>query len=492
MATRIIVKSKLFAAVIFLTAASFAAEVRFDDNGAALINPGMGWTMHYYSNVPKKYGGSMQQGDSADWFPGCSTVYLRIPWAFVEPEEGRFNWTALDTPAQRWIERGGQVAFRITCSETWLEYATPKWVFDAGAKAVRYNFGWGPDAGPRPDGKRVDPDYGDPVFLAKLDAFLAAFAARYDGRPEVAFVDIGSYGTWGEGHTHGASRVPKAKHAVYAKKHIDLHVKHFRRTHLVLSDDIAGWDSKESEPELLAYAREQGVGWRDDSIMVEPPPRSWRHAEQASLYWRSMPVVLEHQHYHESLKTKAWSSDLLLRAVEEHHASYMSIHGNPRDILDGNRAAVDAVNRRLGYRFVPERVIWPDVVVVGENAKPFEVHWRWRNAGVAPSYRPYYPCLTVKDGENRIVAVLSGDECDLSRLPVDGMQAQEFVAKFMVGRWAAPLTLAGEYDVWLSVGEADGTPRVSLPIDAEHDSHRRYRCGNIAFRSNLVDGGDAK
>ena len=83
MATRIIVKSKLFAAVIFLTAASFAAEVRFEDNGAALINPGMGWTMHYYSNVPKKYGGSMQQkkpvppmrtivnrpsrSDAADW-----------------------------------------------------------------------------------------------------------------------------------------------------------------------------------------------------------------------------------------------------------------------------------------------------------------------------------------------------------------------------------------------------------------------------------------
>ena len=50
MATRIIFRMELFAAVIFLTAASFAAEVRFEDNGAALINPGMGWTMHYYSN----------------------------------------------------------------------------------------------------------------------------------------------------------------------------------------------------------------------------------------------------------------------------------------------------------------------------------------------------------------------------------------------------------------------------------------------------------
>ena len=47
MATRIIFRTELFAAVIFLTATSFAAEVRFEDNGAALINPGMGWTMHY-------------------------------------------------------------------------------------------------------------------------------------------------------------------------------------------------------------------------------------------------------------------------------------------------------------------------------------------------------------------------------------------------------------------------------------------------------------
>ena len=130
--------------------------------------------------------------------------------------------------------------------------------------------------------------------------------------------------------------------------------------------------------------------------------------------------------------------------------------------------------------------------VIFLTAASFAAEVRFEDNGVAPSYRPYYPCLTVKDRENRIVAVLSGDGCDLSRLPVDGMQAQEFVAKFMIGRWAAPLTLAGEYDVWLSVGEADGTPRVSLPIDAEHDSHRRYRCGNIAFRSNLVDGGDAK
>ena len=112
--------------------------VRPQDDGRALVNPGMGWTMHYYSNVPRNYGSTVEPGDAMAWFPGCSVCYLRIPWAYLEPEEGVYNWSALDTPAQRWIERGGQVAFRITCSESWLEYATPKWVFDAGARGV----GW--------------------------------------------------------------------------------------------------------------------------------------------------------------------------------------------------------------------------------------------------------------------------------------------------------------------------------------------------------------
>lgn len=461
------------------------SRATFSDNGHALVNPGMGWTMHYYSNVPKNYGSLLPQGDSCEWFPGCSTVYLRLPWAYVEPEEGHFNWPALDTPAQRWIERGGQVAFRITCSEPWLEYATPKWVFDAGAKCIRYNFGFGERGGPNPNGKLVDPVYDDPIFLEKLENFVRAFAARYDGRMEEAFVDIGSYGTWGEGHTHGASRIPQGKTDIDARLHIDIWRRHFKKTWLVLSDDISGWNNPDPSPPLLSYGLKHGITWRDDSIMVQPPPNSWYHAAQAVRYWRTMPVILEHQHYHESLANNAWDPALLEKAMEDHHASFMSIHGNPYDILEGNREAIDRINRRLGYRFVPESVEWPNTVIVGENAESFEVRWRFRNAGVAPAYHPWFPCLTVKDAEDRIVAVLAGTECDLSKLEQQAdNRKKELRQTFTLGRWTAPLTLAGEYDVWLSVGEADGTPRIALPIDAEDDGHRRYRCGKIIFREN--------
>ena len=81
-------------------------KLTFTDTGEALINPQMGWTMHFYSNVPTNYGSKLEPSDSLDWFEGCSTVFLRIPWAFLEPEEGKFNWAIVDTPAQRWIAKG--------------------------------------------------------------------------------------------------------------------------------------------------------------------------------------------------------------------------------------------------------------------------------------------------------------------------------------------------------------------------------------------------
>ena len=95
------------------------------DTGQALLNPDMGWTMHFYSNIPENYGSKLEPSDTLEDFPGLSTVYLRVPWAFLEPEEGRFNWALFDTPAQRWIARGKRVAFRVTCSENWMRFATP-------------------------------------------------------------------------------------------------------------------------------------------------------------------------------------------------------------------------------------------------------------------------------------------------------------------------------------------------------------------------------
>lgn len=40
------------------------------DNGKALINPRMGWTLRFYSNITTNYGSRLAPSDTLDDFPG--------------------------------------------------------------------------------------------------------------------------------------------------------------------------------------------------------------------------------------------------------------------------------------------------------------------------------------------------------------------------------------------------------------------------------------
>ncbi len=463
--------------------------VRPRDTGEPLVNPGMGWSFAFYSNFIENYGSRLAPADTLDDWPGLSVVYLRVPWSFLEPQEGEFNWALLDTPAQRWIAKGKRIALRVTCSESWLRYATPKWVQDAGAKGVEFEFG----KGPTPGGPLWDPDYLDPVFLAKLDHFLAALARRYDGNPNVAFIDIGSFGMWGEGHTGFSSRLDAARTLAVVKRHIDLHLKHFRHTLLCLNDDVAGPATPGRHFPAMDYALARGITMRDDSILVQPPPQSWYHAQMAEAFWPRLPVVLEHEHYGSSKARGAWSGDLLLKAVEDYHASYLSIHWWPREELQENRDAIARINRRLGYRLQLREVSWPRQAPIGA---PFVVATIWANAGVAPLYGGGFWALTLKDDQGGIVAVQADDGFDLGQLqvgppdqaPVVKRQAQFVVARRLTDPQGAhaPPTQPGTYAVFVSVGSPDGTPRIALPL-AGDDGQRRYRVGEIDLTPRQAD-----
>ena len=469
-------------AIIVILCASLAAAqaervvVNPSDTGEALINPDMGWTMHYYSNVPANYGSHLAPGDTADYFPGLSTVYLRIPWAMIEPEEGKFNWAMLDTPAQRWIAKGKKVGLCITCSENWMRFATPEWVKNAGAKGVFYEFG----KGPVENGPLWDPDFGDPIFLDKLDKFLAAMARRYDGNPDVAFIDIGSYGLWGEGHTHMTSQVPEDKADKIVRQHIDLYVKNFPHTLLNVDDDIVGHDKPGRHFPLTDYAISKGVTLRDDSIMVQPPPNSWYHAEMAQDFWPKWPVILEHEHYGGSKARGIWGDgSLLLKAVEEYHASYMSIHWDPRVEYDENKDLIRRINLRMDYRLQLREMSWPKSVSIGQC---FKVTSKWANAGVAPCYPGGFMALTLKDEKGGLISVLADESLNMRDLevgPPDQSPVKAHESEFTIGAFA-PVTPPGTYDVYVSVGKRDGTPVIALPLPND-DGQRRYKFGEITL-----------
>jgi hypothetical protein len=446
------------------------------DHGRALVNPQMGWTMHFYSNIITNYGSKLEPQDTLDDFPGLSCAYLRVPWSFLEPQEGQFNWSLLDTPAQRWIDKGKQIALRISSTESWMRWATPEWVHAAGAKGYNFTVGKGVD----PNGPFWEPDYKDPVFLEKLDNFLAAMARRYDGNPNVAFIDIGSFGVWGEGHSWASSKLPFDDEA--RKIHVDLYCKHFKKTLLAISDDFAGPSEPGRHFPITDYALSKGVTLRDDSICVQPPPKSWFHAEMAQEFWPKLPVILEHEHYGPSKKRNAWGDgSLLLKAVEEYHASYMSIHWWPRILLDENRDIIEKINRRMGYRIQLKKATFPTRIPLSE---PFTITSTWANAGVSPCYPGGFVAFTLKNEHGGIVAAFCDESFDVRELPVGPpgeAPAKTIRSTFAVAMKTygyAPNTQPGTYDLYVSVGTRDGTPVIALPHEND-DGHRRYKLAAI-------------
>jgi len=449
--------------------------VRPQDTGAALENPGMGWGFHYYSNIPTNYGSKLAASDSLEDIPGLTHIYFRLPWAYLQPQPDLFDWSVLDTPAQRWTDKGKKIAIRISCCESWMRYATPRWVQQAGARG--YNFK--PGQGITDDGPFWEPDYDDPVFLEKLDKFLQALAERYDGNANVAFIDVGSFGVWGEGHTYHSTKLPYSSDTI--KRHIDLYRKHFHKSLLAANDDFV---EQARGPAAIQYAAQHGLSLRDDSILVQPSPRAYFHANLAELFWRKVPVILECEHFGSSKERGAWGDGrLYLQAVEDYHASYVSIHWWPRQFVQANKGLIDRINRRLGYRIQLLQATWPRMVSLDGV-----VEWtaEWRNAGVAPCLVGGHPAITLKDSRGGIVGVYVDRRFDVRQLPVGApgkapvrQQKMRFVlAPRLYAGYRPTIRRSGTYELYISVGALDGTPRIALPLPQD-DGHRRYKLGQI-------------
>ena len=152
----------------------------------ALDEPGKGFAQYYFAG----------SDESANVYPHS------IQWSYFGLSEvmsdasncANLDWTVVDKALTEIASYGNSAAIRF-----YIEYpggtgthpgmAVPH-CFD-GHVSYRQNTYWG----------TTSPDYDSPYLLNALDKFIAAFAARYDGDPRIAYVQTGLVGLWGEWHT---------------------------------------------------------------------------------------------------------------------------------------------------------------------------------------------------------------------------------------------------------------------------------------------------
>ena len=400
----------LFLLSLHLAAFGQAVEVKPVDNGKALNNPNMGWNLAYYTDDGNNYGNRLKKGDVLDWFPGCSTVSFRIGWARIEKQDGVFDWSYTDAIARDWFEQGKQTAF-CWINLTTLAQSAPLWLKDLGAKGWTF-----------PGRGYWVPLWDDPIMLERLERFIAAAGKRYNGRPEVSFVEVGSLGTWGEGHNWAAAniRAPEITDSA-ALSHLHLWRKYFDKTQLFVNDDLllVRRSGSLERPARVDWMLDNRCGLSDWSVLVDPArPLCVPLMEKV---WREQPTLIEHQHYGASMSQGVWQTGKgLLEAVERYHASHLRIHWWPDEFLfgagkdlPGNKELIDAIDLRLGYRFQVGSFRYPAQIKKGAT---FAAHLTISNAGVAPCYKGGYASVCLLDASGTTICSGIDAKTDVSKL----------------------------------------------------------------------------
>jgi len=421
-------------------------RVQFREVDTLFANPGQGWM-------------SQQRSPRAEPRFPCSVVYVRFNWADAEPEEGNYNWTLIDDVISAWKARDAAVAMRVmTCNAHSRGYYTsPKWLFDAGCRSFDYVVG-GDD--PTSGGQRiprVEPDYADPIYLEKHGAFLQALGERYDGRPDVEFLDIGSYGVWGEWHTKHPAPVSVRRQIV------DLYLRAFRKTPLVFMSD---------DTEVLPYALSHGTGFRRDGVGSPWHEENWidsrKYAGVTGMAdtWKHAPIVFEWFGNYAYLQSRQWSFDAAVDFMLSNHVTL--INDNVGRVPPEAMLHLEKLARLAGARFVLRELTHEQTVQRGE---PLNLQMKWANVGVGKLHRPYVLRLSLIDTAGR-----SAITTDVERDPRDWLPGEHDLTGSLL---VPPALEVGAYTVAVALVDSNAQrPPFRLAMDAA-ENEGRYEVSNV-------------
>jgi hypothetical protein len=346
-----------------------------------ILNPGEGWVL---------YGSPSNQNTSTLAY--ASVGYARYDWSSIEPTEGNYNWSVIDNDLNAWAALGKQFAFGVMnadSSDANTPYITPQWVFADGAASVKSNTF---DDVTGRKGVQYEPVWNDPIFLQKLRDFLTALAQRYDTNPNIAYIDVRSYGNYGEQHVYGIS--PSAPlSASDVQMYIQMYLDRFKHVQIIVPWGMSQYNG------VYDWAVNNGVGIRRDGLIVDS------NGSEVTRAYGKAPSVFEFYGSYQWLSTQGYWSDAKLRSeVNIGKPSYIGMGqwGNDAQVMLANRPSlVHDLANLMGYHFVLTNATIPTAF---SNNQVMSIGMSWSNRGVAYLYyRPAKVAVALLDNANNVV-----------------------------------------------------------------------------------------
>jgi len=400
-------------------------------------------------------------------------------WASIEPEEGVFNWEALDAE----IAKARSLGKRIWLELHTTEGQTPQWARDAGVELVGSRGG--------------TPVPWNETYQRLLRRAVHAMAARYDDDPTVDAINLMAGGCYGEmAICARRTDTPAWEQAGYTderfieavKQIIDIYLEEEyewedgSRTHgflktpvvLQLGAGLYGHTTTVIRP-VVEYAiskygmrvwlKYNGFGGGNDMGWLYPQYNTVTRVgyEPAG---NSLDFLMKPKEY--------------VRTALDQHASYLCLQRPYFNITDPKwQEARELAARYLGAHIINQGVDAPDQVVAGQE---YVFITNWVNRGTTPLMRPERQGVKdVPASYDILIAFVD---------PASGAPVFEhsFTPTVPTTNWysAEPIRIEEAIHIPASVAAGTYDLRIALPHPASppHDEQHYFRLTNV----DLHDG----
>jgi hypothetical protein len=374
-------------------------------------------------------------------------VYYRsyFTWAVLEPSQGSYDFSAIETRLQAAIDKRQKFSFGIMTvypddeanpspSDQGVKMSYPLYLHqlmqNAGDAKNHGATDWN-----SPSGGWWLPNYNSEHYLDRFDALNAALndwlnTKSYAGfayKDVIGYIDVRGFGSWGEWHHHpfisqasqpdgsaGSWPVGMRPTVTSLKRIVDSYVKNFPKFQLasmVAAFDAEWlnntWNPPEIAQHILDAKNDVGpLGWRRDQWASDaqylhdylennnrsvPGGSPFKNAIMER--WKQAPILGEPE-------CSGTDMALLPQQVSFYHATMVGNSNYCTSVTSALANNVREASRRMGYRIVLTGGSAPHSANRGQT---MPVTLEWQNVGVAPTYEKWTIQFELQDRTSGVV-----------------------------------------------------------------------------------------
>ena len=349
-------------------------------------------------------------------------------WNKLNPAKGVYDWTELEKLLNALAEHNMGYALRVLpYSPSYIksndtpeeEYDwTPSFVYESGAKKVSATLDW--------NGYRaVVPVWDDSVYLYYAKEFAKALAEKYDGDPRIEYIDIRTFGEWGEWHASHLKGSEMPSDSIKMDM-LDYYASVFKKTLLVLPSNGSG--------DVYTHALELGITKRDDGFIGTPGrPDSLVRAYEANL-----PTIAENMAGYTTMLEYTdvipggylkWTPQRWVDAITTAHLTYYVLDQDSDcgyKFYTDNKALADSMSKVIGYNFTVTQAELETVVSAKDTSITLNI--TVKNTGVAPSFFDIYMVAEFVDSTGKALSQI-GETVRIPKASFKDGASQEFSFK---------------------------------------------------------------